>query len=287
MEQTKVKKIVVEKEPIKTEEKKKSVTIFGIKIWRILAYFILYSIVGFIIETAFGLITKGVLESRQSFLYGPFCAIYGVGAVIMIVGLQSFKKNRYTLFAGGFLIGSIVEYFISLIGEFVFHIKWWDYSDMAFNINGRVCIAFSFFWGILAIYLMSHFNPIMDRWIDKIEEKLPKGAWKAFLITGILLLFIDFLVTSFALKMFFTRLVGNYQLELQNSEEYFFECAQLYQDQGIRDFTLKYFSDEKMLKTFPNIKVVSKEGEIIWVKDIITHIQPYYFRLFTPRHAQN
>ncbi len=48
----------------------------GISIWRILAYFIIYSFFGYIIETIFGIATKGVWESRQSFLYGPFCAIY-------------------------------------------------------------------------------------------------------------------------------------------------------------------------------------------------------------------
>ncbi|MBO5005743.1 MAG: putative ABC transporter permease, partial [Clostridia bacterium] len=122
---------------IKTKEKTKF-TIFGFTLTKIMAYFIIYSILGYIVETLFGLVTKGVIESRQSFLYGPFCAIYGVGAVIMILGLQRFNKNNYTLFFGGFLIGSVVEYLISLIGEFVFNIKWWDYSSMAFNINGRV-----------------------------------------------------------------------------------------------------------------------------------------------------
>ena len=138
----------------KTE--KKQFTVFGFTIWRLMAYFIIYSILGYIVETLFGLVTKGVLESRKSFLYGPFCAIYGLGAVVVILGLQKFKKNNYTLFFGGILIGSIVEYAISAIGELIFHIKWWDYSGMPFNINGRICLAFSFFWGVLAIYLMGH-----------------------------------------------------------------------------------------------------------------------------------
>ena len=69
------------------EKKKKTPTIMGISIWRILAYFIIYSFFGYIIETIFGIATKGVWESRQSFLYGPFCAIYGLGACIMIIFL--------------------------------------------------------------------------------------------------------------------------------------------------------------------------------------------------------
>lgn len=58
------------------KKEKKILKIAGISIWRILTYFIIYSIVGYIIETLFGLFTKGMLESRKGFLYGPFCPIY-------------------------------------------------------------------------------------------------------------------------------------------------------------------------------------------------------------------
>lgn len=272
----------------KTKEKqgRKQFTIMGITVWRLLAYFIIYSVVGFVLETAFGLVTKGVIESRKSFLYGPFCGIYGLGAVIMIPLLQRFKKNNYTLFFGGFVIGSIVEYVISLIGEIIFHIKWWDYSDMAFNIGGRICIAFSFFWGILAIYLMSHFNPIVDCLIDKVKEKVSVRGLKTACVVVILFLFVDFLVSSFALKMFFTRIVAKHNIELATYDEYIFECAELYKNEEIKNFTMRYFSDEKMIRTFPNIKLTGKDGNVIWVCDILKDIQPYYVRVFTPRRLQ-
>lgn len=89
-------------EKVRTKDKK-SVTILGITIWRLIAYFAIYSILGFVIETLFGALTKGVIESRKSFLYGPFCGIYGLGAIVMILFLQYFRKNNYTLFLGGFL----------------------------------------------------------------------------------------------------------------------------------------------------------------------------------------
>ena len=122
-------------------KKKKPITIFGISIWRILAYFIIYSVVGFLIETTYGTVRKGLVESRQSFLYGPFCSIYGVGACVMIVCLQKCKKSHTLLFIGGAILGSAVEYIISLIGELIFSVRWWDYSDLPFNINGRICVA--------------------------------------------------------------------------------------------------------------------------------------------------
>lgn len=60
------------------EEIKKSFNILGFSIWKLATYFIIYSFLGYIIETIFGAFTKGVVESRQSFLYGPFCGIYGL-----------------------------------------------------------------------------------------------------------------------------------------------------------------------------------------------------------------
>ena len=146
----------------KKNKEKKKFTFLGMSIWRVFAYFIIYSILGFIIETLFGLVTKGVIESRQSFLYGPFCAIYGLGAVIMIGMLQYFNKNNFSLFFGGFLIGSVVEYLVSLFGEMMLHVKWWDYSNMPLNINGRICVYFSIFWGALAIFLMTYINKKVD-----------------------------------------------------------------------------------------------------------------------------
>ena len=66
-------------------KKKKVRTINGMSLWRILAYFIIYSVAGYIIETLYGIATKGVWESRQSFLYGPFLGIYGIGAVFILL----------------------------------------------------------------------------------------------------------------------------------------------------------------------------------------------------------
>ena len=278
MEKNKVEeKINGEKEKIHA---KKGFTIFGISIWRILAYFIIYSIAGYIIETVFGLLTKGVIESRKSFLYGPFCAIYGVGAVIMIVSLQYFKKNNYTLFFGGFVVGSIVEYLVSLIGEFIFHVKWWDYSNEPFNINGRICVMFSLFWGALAIYLMSHFNIKVDKLIDKIKEKVSLKILNSVVIIIVIFMFLDCVITGAALKMFFADLVHDYNLPVQNSEIYLKQYEEKENDEIQKELRNKYFTNKKMVKTFPNLKVISKDGEIIFIRDVLKDIQPYYFKVF-------
>ena len=236
-------------------KKKQKLKIAGISIWRILTYFIIYSIAGYFIETAFGLLTKGVLESRKGFLYGPFCPIYGLGAVVMILGLQCFKKNNYTLFFGGFLVGSIVEYLISYFGELIFKVNWWDYSDKFLNINGRICFTFSLFWGLLAIYLIRHFNIIVDKLIDKVKQKVPIKYLKALVIAGTVILAIDGILTALALKLFFARTVYAYDLNVVNKSKYISEYERKEELGRILEIENKVFSDKKMLRTFPNLKL--------------------------------
>ena len=241
---------------------------------RVLAYFIIYSFLGFIVETIFGLLTKGVIESRQSCLYGPFCCIYGLGAAIMIPGLQKFKKNNLALFIAGAIEGSVIEYIISWIGEIIFHIKWWDYSNLPFNINGRICLIFTVFWGILALLLMRFINPYIEKAIDKI----PKKWFNIITIAGTVFLLADLLFTSLALKVFYTRLVKEHNLNLKIQASLMLDEAVL-DSELIKTLSETVFTDEKMLKTFPNIKFEDSNGKIVWIKDILTDIQPYYFKI--------
>ena len=230
-------------------KEKKHIKIAGITLWRIVAYFIIYSVVGFIIETIFGVLTKGVLESRKSFLYGPFCSIYGLGAVLMILPLQRFKKNNYTLFAAGFVIGSIIEYLVSLIGELIFHIKWWDYSDQILNLNGRICVQFSLFWGLLAIYLMSDINKRVDKLIDFLKKKISMGILKTAVVLVSIFLAFDLGITAYALQMFTIRIVYDNNLNVANKQYIDEQYEKIYvKDTKQKEFILKYFDDEKMIK---------------------------------------
>ena len=268
-------------------KKKEHIKICGISIWRILAYFVVYSVAGFIIETIFGLLTKGVLESRKSFLYGPFCSIYGLGAVLMILPLQKYKKNNYTLFFAGFFIGSIIEYMVSLIGELIFHIKWWDYSDQIFNINGRICVLFSLFWGLLAIYLMSDINPRIDKFIDFAKSKIPANYMKTVIIISILFLSFAVGITAYALQMFSVRISHENNLNVSNKQlmDNLYEKVYV-NDPKQKDFIYKFFGDEKMIKTFPNIKIEDVDGNILFFRNYVKDIKPYYYNFRINSHLK-
>ena len=266
-------------------DKQNGFTILGFKIWRILAYFVIYSFLGFCLETVYGLLTKGVIESRQSFLYGPFCAIYGFGAVVMIVLLQYFKKNNYTIFLGGYLIGSGVEYLVSLVGEKLLHVKWWDYSSEPFNINGRICLFYSLAWGLLAIYLITHINPLVDKLIDKIKVKLPKYMLPIVFNIATAFLVFDCIISGFAINIFYSRLVYEYDLNIPNAEMYVKTYEEIIENEDLKNFTDKYFSDRKMLKTYPNLKLQDVDGNIIYISDLLKDIKPYYFKVYTPKNS--
>lgn len=261
--------------PTKQNNKTK---IFGYSIWRILAYFIIYSVLGYIIETIFGIITKGTWESRQSFLYGPFCCIYGLGAVVMILALQYFNQNNNRLFWGGFIVGSVVEYVVSWIGEILFNVKWWDYSNMPLNLNGRICVFFSIFWGLLAIYLMSYINQRVDRLINWIKSKISTNKLKVITLGVTIFLFIDCVVTGYALKYFIIRKVHDNNIQIVNKEQADVAYEEMYSNEKLSEFINKYWGDRKMIRTFPNLKIQDKDGNIIYFADYVGDIKPYYYK---------
>lgn len=278
---------VIEKEIEKTleykqelkEDQEQSKENSKISIWRILAYFIIYSVIGFIVETIFGLIKYGVLESRQSFLYGPFCAIYGIGAVIMIISLQYFKKSYNSLFIGGCIVGSITEYLVSFIGEAILNVKWWDYSHMPLNINGRICLLYSIFWGFLGLYLMISLNPKIDRLLNFFIKKINKKLLKGLTLALITVMFVDCMITAYALLYFKIRVIAENDINVKNKEAVEQMYDSIYNNEEKVHFINKFFGDEKMIKTFPRLKIEDLDGNIIYINTLLPDIKPYYYKL--------
>ncbi len=240
------------------QKDKKTFKILGVSIWRILVYFIIYSFAGYVVEVLFSIVSKGTLESRQSFLYGPFSGIYGLGAVVMILFLQYFNKNNNRLFIGGFIVGSIVEFLVSLFAEIFLHVKWWDYSDKPLNIAGRICVYFSIFWGFLAVYFMSYVHPKIERLIEKIKKKIAIKTLKKIIIAVTAFLIVDGLLTGYALEMFVIRKVHDYDLDVPNKVKINEKYEKIYGNEAHAKFIETFFNDKKMIKTFPNLKTVAE-----------------------------
>lgn len=129
--------------------------------FELLTYFVIYSFAGWVLESVFRSICERKIINT-GFLNGPFCPIYGVGAIIMIVFLKGFKENIFLLFIMAFFVLSVWEYVVGVFLEGVFHTKYWDYSEHKINLQGRVCLTNSIFWGILGIVFIRYIHPFVQ-----------------------------------------------------------------------------------------------------------------------------
>lgn len=247
-----------------------------VDIWSIGMYLILYSMAGFVIETVFGAFTKGVIESRKSFLYGPFCAIYGIGAISMIVFLKNEKSNG-KIFLKGAIIGAFVEYAMSFICEKYYGVTWWDYSNMWLDIQGRTCLFYAVSWGILAIVLIKFVNPYVDKFIDIIRQK--KAIFQVVTVLLIAFFSVDALLTNYALKAFYYRVSIENNLNIRDKDNVQNKYAKIQENQNFIGFVNQYYDDEKMLKTYPNMMIKEENNQSVYVESLVDGVKPYYYRL--------
>ena len=147
----------------------------GLGIYKLLLVCFLGSFAGVVVELGWCLIRNGYLESRSGLVYGPFNLLYGAGAVALTVCLYRFRnRGNWLSFLGGMLVGTVVEYLCSWGQEVLFGSRSWDYSHMPFNLNGRVCLLYSVFWGILGVLWIKDLYPRMAQLILKLPNKLGK-----------------------------------------------------------------------------------------------------------------
>lgn len=227
-----------------------------INIHQLFWYFILFSILGLIIETLYGYFTMEIWESRKGLIWGPFCPVYGVGAIFLIFFLNHVdQKSYFKLFFYGALTGAAVEYVLSYGLEAIYGARFWDYSYAKGDINGRICIIYSLFWGILAIGLMKFIKPLIDKIIERINSKI-KASTEMMIF---LFLAVDALVTVWAVSTYEKRAICQfYQEEMKYSQIPF-----------IRKIEEEYFTDTRMKKTFPNLRTKDREGNQVFIRDLI------------------
>lgn len=149
--------------------------------------FMLYAFLGWCLEVICKLVSDHKFINR-GFLIGPYCPIYGYGAIIMTLLLKKYLDDPVTLFIMIILTCSILEYFTSYILEKLFATRWWDYSTYKFNINGRICLETMIPFGIFGLLLMYKVTPFFMNIINAIPN-----IW---LITIACILFIIFLIDN-------------------------------------------------------------------------------------------
>lgn len=186
-------------------------------LYQYLWFFIIYSFLGWWLEVSFQTIKLKKFVNR-GFLNGPLTPIYGFGMTILLYFLTPLRNKVFLLFLGAVFLTSLLEFLTGFLLEKFFHDKWWDYSELPFNIKGYIALPFSIAWGLGAVFIIKVIHPIIVRLVSFLEN--PIG--EILLILLIFYFLADFFITLLAIlkiKERFTLLDKMaQQLELYSDE---------------------------------------------------------------------
>ena len=165
------------------------------KLKDIVIYFFVYACIGWILESIYAFWVHGYFVKR-GFLFGPYCPIYGFGAVLLILLLNNMKGKPIQEFILAAIAFTIFEYMVSYVLEVIFGLRWWDYSEDFLNLQGRVSIAYSILWGLLGIFLIEIIHPFIQKIIVKVRKYVNKKMNNIVVILLICTILTDLVFSS-------------------------------------------------------------------------------------------
>lgn len=133
--------------------------------------FFVSSILGWCMEVVCKLIQFHRFINR-GFLIGPYCPIYGFGAVLVTALLSRYSDSPLAVFVLAMVICGALEYVTSYVMEKLFHARWWDYSQKRFNLNGRVCADTLIPFGLLGLVMIYLVKPFLFGWFVSFPDWL-------------------------------------------------------------------------------------------------------------------
>ena len=133
-----------------------------------LLLFTIYAFFGWLVESI-----KTFLHTQKfinrGFLIGPYCPIYGFGAVLITLLLKD-VSNLYLIFSLSLILCGLVEYVTSYFMEKFFKSRWWDYHYKKFNLNGRICLEYLIYFGLGGLLILKVFNPIIFNYLNLLSN---------------------------------------------------------------------------------------------------------------------
>lgn len=210
---------------------KRKVFAEGCGFYKLFWLFLIGAVLGDLVETIFCRLTAGVWMSRSSLVWGPFSIVWGlaIAAATALLYKDREKPDRHLFFIGT-VLGGAYEYVCSVFTELVFGTVFWDYSEIPFNLSGRINLLYCFFWGIAAVIWIKGLYPFFSGWIEKIPV-----LW-GYILTWVLVVFMasNIVVSSMALIRYDRRSEG------------------MQADNVIEKLLDEHFDDERMERIYPN-----------------------------------
>lgn len=203
--------------------------------------FIIYSFIGWIMEVCVFFIRDKRLINR-GFLIGPYCPIYGFCSVLMILTFGKYIATPFALFIMAAVVCTFFEYITSFIMEKLFHARWWNYTDVPFNINGRVCLHNSLLFGLLGVLLIYIVNPLLGENIKDIPQEQLIYFSSALLIVFI----VDFVISFNVISK--VKSTASNLIQKDNTEEISEKVREILRKRSV--FT------KRLIDAFPDVKAI-------------------------------
>ncbi len=169
--------------------------ILGFDSYHVILWFLTYSILGWVVESVYMSICNRKLTNR-GFVTGPFCPIYGIGALTVFFILRPYGNNELLLFVLGSLLATTIEFLTAVIMKRVFGEIWWDYNEKPFNYKGILCLESSIAWGFYTLFLFLFLQNFVEGVVDRIPILVGKIGGSLLLI----IFMVDFLHSLYVEK---------------------------------------------------------------------------------------
>ncbi len=216
--------------------------ILGTDIKTYFLLFLIYAISGWLIEVICKLIQYKKFVDR-GFLIGPYCPIYGIGALLITFFLTRYEQTPILLFIMAVLVCGILEYLTSYFMEKIYHARWWDYSNKKLNINGRICLSNLIAFGILGIFIIYISNPFLIKQIESLSK-----IWINILFWISLVIFIIDNVVSMIINNTIKTTTKQLGIKMDNTEEITRKVKEILQKKSVLH--------RRLINAYPKIQAV-------------------------------
>ena len=169
--------------------------IFGIDGYEVVMWFLTYSMMGWLVESIYMSFCNHKITNR-GFAKGPFCPIYGFGALTVFFVLRPYSDNSILLFFLGSFLATTLEFLTALVMKHIFGEIWWDYHEKPFNYRGIICLESSIAWGFYTLFLFMFLQNIVAAFVAMIPVRAGRVIGNLILIGYIM----DFSATIYRQK---------------------------------------------------------------------------------------
>lgn len=137
-------------------------------------FFYIYCVFGWIFESTYVSLKSKKFVNR-GFMKGPMIPIYGEGAIMMVIATYPVRGNIPLEFIMGMVGATLLEFVVGAIMEYVFKVKYWDYSNQPFNVKGYICLSSTICWGVLSVLLAELIHIPIERFVLSINDTVQYG----------------------------------------------------------------------------------------------------------------